>query len=571
MGVPGLFSWLVKKYKNTNFVFTKNTHTPSIIMHDINNMDYLLIDANCLFHPECFKTIDENPNLDGDELEDLMMLNIINRLQFIIDVAKPNKGVYIAVDGVAPMAKLKQQQTRRYFSIYDKMTSDNIKRKLSMPVKDRWNNSAISPGTKFMNKLHLYILNWCKNLDINIIYSSYKIPGEGEHKLLQFIKDNNTKNKKFSYVLYGLDGDLIFLSLLSNSKIYLLREEVSQNKPNYDVLDYVSIDIMKDLIYETFNNIYRMQNYEHITLSKINIINDFIGILYLIGNDFLPCISSLSLFNNGVEYIIGKYIDTFYKINKSKKIHEYFIENKDINNNFLREFINLLCEKEEERLKSYTDKKKPRYSHATNKYEQEIFKRDTLQFDIPDPVKIGIGSFKEYRKRYYMHYWNLKEDEIEKFSKKLVKHYLYGMKWSTLYYFEKCPSWNWFYPFDQPPFLSDMIKYMDKYPINEINFKLGKANYPFVQLLLVLPIQSHYLLPDVLQDNIEKTKDIIYLYPKKFEVDFLYKYAFHKGTPILPDINIKLIKKYYNKYKKDIPSEELVYNKVEKKPFYNKK
>ena len=571
MGVPKFFLWLVKKYKNTNFIFTKDANTPKIIMSDIDDMDYLLIDANCLFHPECFKTIDENPNLDGDELEDLMILNITKRLQVIINHADPKQGVYIAVDGVAPMAKIKQQQTRRYHTIYDKLSTDNIKRKFSMPIKSRWNNSAISPGTKFMNKLHLYILKWCKTLDIYVIYSSYRIPGEGEHKLLQFIKDNNNKNKKFSYVLYGLDADLIFLSLLANAKIYLLREEITQNKTNSDVLEFVSINKMKDLIYETFNNIYKTRNYKYITLSKPNIINDFIFVLYFIGNDFLPHNLSLKIQHNGIELIMNNYIDVFYEINKNKNIHEYIIEDNNINNIFFKKLLNSLCEKEEELLKSYTITKKPMYSTATNKYEHELFKRDTLQFNIPDPVKIGIGSFEEYRKRYYMHYWNLKEDEIEKFSKKLVKHYLHGLKWTTLYYFQECPSWNWFYPFDQPPFLSDICNYCDNYPVDKITFKLGKANYPFVQLLLVLPIQSHYLLPDVLRDNIKNMKDIIYLYPEHFELDFLYKQRFFQATPILPDINIKLIKKYYNKYKKDISPEELVYNKVEKKLFYNRK
>ena len=45
-----------------------------------------------------------------------------------------------------------------------------------------------------MKKLHDKILNWA--VKYNIIYSSCYTPSEGEHKLLQFIRNNNEINKK---------------------------------------------------------------------------------------------------------------------------------------------------------------------------------------------------------------------------------------------------------------------------------------------------------------------------------------------------------------------------------------
>ena len=65
MGVPGFFKWLWTNYKKTNFVFNKGELYPEIdseLYHLVNNLDYLLIDANCLIHPTCFKTIADNPN-----------------------------------------------------------------------------------------------------------------------------------------------------------------------------------------------------------------------------------------------------------------------------------------------------------------------------------------------------------------------------------------------------------------------------------------------------------------------------------------------------------------------------
>ena len=94
MGVPGLFFWFLKNYNNkTKFMFTKGENLPNTINKDLKEIDYLLIDANSLFHPESFKTIEENPNMDIDELEEKMMLNITKYLIYIINHVKPRKGI----------------------------------------------------------------------------------------------------------------------------------------------------------------------------------------------------------------------------------------------------------------------------------------------------------------------------------------------------------------------------------------------------------------------------------------------------------------------------------------------
>ena len=143
------------------------------------------------------------------------MINaVLEYIDKLIEYADPKKGVYLAIDGVAPVAKIKQQRYRRFKSVHDKILFDNIRLKHNKDVHKSWNNSAITPGTVFMEKLHHRILNWAKSKkNKKIIYSSCKTPAEGEHKLLQFIRDNTKNNIQNSYVMYGLDADLIFLCL----------------------------------------------------------------------------------------------------------------------------------------------------------------------------------------------------------------------------------------------------------------------------------------------------------------------------------------------------------------------
>ena len=188
MGVPGFFLWLWKKYKKTNFVFSKSQINDTQLLEKVNSIDYLLIDANCLIHPTCFKVLAENPDFKNqDSLENKMITATLEYIDKLIDYVNPKKGVYLAIDGVAPLAKIKQQRYRRFKSVHDKVLWDNIKEKHNKPVPKMWNNSAITPGTVFMEKLHYKILNWAKTKKIELIYSSCKTPSEGEHKLLQFI------------------------------------------------------------------------------------------------------------------------------------------------------------------------------------------------------------------------------------------------------------------------------------------------------------------------------------------------------------------------------------------------
>ena len=65
-----------------------------------------------------------------------------------------------------------------------------------MPV---WDKTAITPGTKFMKELGSYITNYYKNSEkryniSTIIVSTSDVCGEGEHKILNYIKKNNSEN-----------------------------------------------------------------------------------------------------------------------------------------------------------------------------------------------------------------------------------------------------------------------------------------------------------------------------------------------------------------------------------------
>lgn len=600
MGVPGFFLWLMKNYKKKGFVFQKEKLTNTDInslknisnemiekilltnkfnqenLNKINNIDYFLIDANCLIHPVCFKVIADNPYIvNTNRLEDKMINSVIEYLEKLISYVDPKKGVYLAIDGVAPIAKVKQQRSRRFKSVADKVLWNNVKKKYNLPTSHPWNNSAITPGTLFMDKLHSRILFWAKNHVKTIIYSSCFTPAEGEHKLLQFIRTH--ENPNLSYIVYGLDADLIFLALSTEiDDIFLLREATEFNKyESKEVLNYVSIMIMRESIVSTIKEYLLKENklYGFNNLDEKRIVNDFIFMCYFLGNDFLPHIPSLDIHNDGIESIIVTYAKVMNKLLLENNKIEYLLSDKiklqgksknKINNNFLLNFISILGLQEESILKNNFIKGKKRIYCDGDEYKKEISKIENLQFKIIDPIQLGSDNSIMWRKRYYKHYWDItNEDELEKFSENLVKHYLIGIKWVTLYYFDKCPSWGWYYPFEQPPFISDIAKYLSKINLNKVNFAIDEPLKPYMQLLAVLPPQSNYLVPLVLRElMITPNSPLACLYPTEFEQDFINKNKYWMGIPKLPPLNIELIRETFNKYINKLSKIEIDKNEI---------
>ena len=79
----------------------------------------------------------------------------------------------------------------------------------------------------FINKKITEDSNW---RNIEVVLSGHEVPGEGEHKIMEYIRLSRAQpnyNVNMRHCLYGLDADLIMLGLLSHDPHFcLLREEV---------------------------------------------------------------------------------------------------------------------------------------------------------------------------------------------------------------------------------------------------------------------------------------------------------------------------------------------------------
>ena len=531
MGIPAYFKYITDNY-------------PEVIVNSLDkNNKRLFLDLNCAIHKCCRKVLNQETNkqIKEEVLETKMMKEIIDYINYILKISNP-KLLFIAIDGVAPRAKMSQQRLRRFKSVQEKQKIKEIYEKYNENYQENilWDTNKITPGTVFMHNLSKYIIENLKNDKIKIILSDSNQQGEGEHKIIEYIK-NNTGN--YTDIIYGLDADLIMLSMQFNN-IYLLRESLEfGNKIETDeqgnvIFLYLSIDELKENLYEFFiEKGLQIQNVNN----KNNLFKDYIFLCFLLGNDFLPHIESLNIKEGGIDKLIEHYVELF---NKTKQ-NIIIIENEEnvINLPILKIILKKLQETEDEDLRKITDKNlKMRiyFNNCSTEIEKELEKFNKypiMNNSIVKKISMGYPGWKD---RYYKEVFNIEqEDSIQK----ICINYFEGLYWNMKYYFENCKSWSWYYKYSNSPTLNDLHNYLDV-NINKILKIDNKRFTPYEQLLIVLPPQSNKILPDKISKYMTNyDSPIIEYYPINYKLETLNKMFYWQCHPLLPRIDDSKIKK----------------------------
>ncbi|XP_052743971.1 5'-3' exoribonuclease 2 homolog [Bicyclus anynana] len=371
MGVPAFFRWLSRKYPSVivECIEQRPTDVDGQLVYVDSSLpnpngiefDNLYLDMNGIIHP-CTHPEDKPPPKDEDE----MMVAIFECIDRLFRIVRPRKLLYMAIDGVAPRAKMNQQRSRRFRA--SKETQEKIEEVARIrselqakgaylpperPKEAHFDSNCITPGTPFMDRLskclHYYIHDRLNSdpgwKGVKVILSDANVPGEGEHKIMDYIRRQRAQpdhDPNTQHVLCGADADLIMLGLATHEPNFtIIREEFKPNKPrpcdvcgqlghemkectgttpdaalvrsdpafgNQDSFIFVRLTVLREYLEKELQMPNLPFNYDF-----ERALDDWVFMCFFVGNDFLPHLPSLEIREGAVDRLVTLYKKCVYK------------------------------------------------------------------------------------------------------------------------------------------------------------------------------------------------------------------------------------------------------------------
>jgi 5'-3' exonuclease len=363
MGIPFYFATLLRNHAGICSVVKDKVH-----------VDFFGIDFNCLIHRYLKET---DP-----------ITSVLDALENILETVCSANTVFIAMDGLVPYGKIVQQRYRRF----------------KIKLEEGFDKNQISPDTPYMRELE-------KEIRIRFPYailSPTQEPGEGEHKIFTEMK----KTQRKRVCIYGLDADLILLSMFNSLPDFVLLRESSEFGDDETEFSVLSIPRLA----------------EQLPIP----IDQYLALCVLcFGNDFMPNLGMFSLREDGYARALNLYKRSGADLNTEEGRYKFLSLAK-------KEEIAVL----EERVKL---RRRP--------YEKAILGKNTSTFS------------KQYNLHILDGVQNI-EPVIESFWK--------TFHW-TMHYFKtnEVLDWDWVYPYADAPLIQDLTEFYETQPTkSELKFNI---------------------------------------------------------------------------------------------------
>eukprot|EP01065_Artemidia_motanka_P046737 TRINITY_DN7157_c0_g1_i1.p1 TRINITY_DN7157_c0_g1~~TRINITY_DN7157_c0_g1_i1.p1 ORF type:complete len:985 (+),score=306.96 TRINITY_DN7157_c0_g1_i1:57-3011(+) len=615
MGIPAFFGWLIHKYTR----LCRARGAP-------DEVDCIYVDFNGALHQGARE---KGGGYRLDEAESIK--EAIEYLEVLLAKVKPRRMIYVAIDGVAPRAKLRQQRSRRYTSAHSRTTDDDdgmfgggegeegdhyqaqetaaelksVREGLNlgifgdaagalevdMPDADddevplglglgdddepaaaakpaggdtapaaeaapsvsrqssrvpSWDSNAITPGTSFMDKAAAMLREWATRrapeLGAAVVISDARAPGEGEQKIFDMIrrekaaaaergtaKEGSVYQPGGSHIIVSADADVLLLSLaLHEPHVHVMREKRFADPVDFE---FVSISGFREYVAEELLG--KIAKYEATAarqgpmseagpLDFERVIDDFVVMATLVGNDFVPRLPGAYVGQLTMDLLIDLYCRHTAMQRQRGADHHLVTEAGQVCPSAWAHFL---------RLYAMTEDAVFRQERV---YDKEIAEEDAMG-------AMGSPIDETWRTIYYESTAEVTPPKAGTGDRQVMAvAWVEALTWVTAYYLkEGCLSWSWSYPFHHSPFAFDVQQYLTEAALQpgQLEQRLGEAPrplLPFEQLCAVLPPSSFHLLPE---QYAEVHSSLPSDYPGTWRVDLTGARELYHSVALLPDLD----------------------------------
>jgi 5'-3' exoribonuclease 1 len=515
MGIPSYFYQIVRQYGERFF----GKGAPRV--------GRLFLDLNCCIHGCKNRVLSKWEGPVNEHFENQVIQEVIHTIERFCKETSPTELLWIAVDGVVPLAKMRQQRERRLRAIETKNRIVKLYEQYGRSQKPQWDSNAITPGTPFMLRLCDTVRTSLPKIQKGcgvkkVAMNGVRNPGEGEQKIFAYMRDHPGETAEYEDIVYGLDADLIILSILQStnpsqkSPIGLLREQQAfgslvKNEEGEDVLLRFKVGEFGSILPREWGG-------GHPGAYPGSLLRDYIILMSLMGNDFVPHTPSLTFRSEGVERLLDAY-----------RAVGVAIVNEDLSICWeaLASVLERLVDHEQPVLKNDEEthlkirgrilRGQVPFRHAVveDPLEQEILAMDWEHLRWNHTIRVHT---KGWQQRYYDKMAGKKGvwTNTKIMVQCITKEYQKAVYWCWEYYRGNSVCGNWYYPYVSGPLLEDIVKelrvkkelvFPDSVPLDRIPVD--------AQLVNVLPPESHHCLS---QEAIKFAKECMDLYPVGYDM-----------------------------------------------------
>ena len=528
--------------------------------------------------------------------EEEMMQKVFAYIDHLFRMVRPKRLLYMAIDGVAPRAKMNQQRSRRFRSAKEVEEARAEALAKGEPVADgeAFDSNCITPGTEFMARLteHLKFYVRKKQTEdvawrhVKVVLSGHEVRGEGEHKIMEHIRWARLKpdyDANMSHCLYGLDADLIMLALVTHEPHFCLLREVvkfgggEKGQPSREILERPSdegflmlqVGLLREYFDLEFQNIGKALGGFKYDVERI--IDDIVFLCMLVGNDFLPPLPTLDIAEGALNTLFDTYRDMLPSLGgyitgdngggtfNAPRLETILTRMASYERDVLEQ--RALDVQEFEEKQSRKNNKGNKNGGSSSSYDEsatdltamEQFEAELLKAKEegkPEPTMMSVAKrnaildggaqgLEQYKEMYYREKLELEIGDPAPVQG-LRQAYFEGLNWVLRYYYRGVASWTWYYPYHYAPMASDLCAGLGQLTVK---FDYGRPFYPFEQLMAVQPPASSHLLPEQFRHFMTAdSSPLKEFFPDEIKLDFEGKRNSWEGVVLLPFLDEKKLR-----------------------------